>query len=87
MNGRENHSGKAAFEVGKGMRQVMTLSEADVEKYLDRRELLDGLEEGFRGLELGEVQSPPRTELEDMVAANIAYQRARRERGGGVMAW
>jgi ornithine cyclodeaminase/alanine dehydrogenase-like protein (mu-crystallin family) len=45
------------------MRQVMTLSEADVEKYLDPRELLDGLEEGFRGLELGEVQSPARTEL------------------------
>jgi hypothetical protein len=26
---------KAAFEVKKGIRQVMTLSEADVEKYLD----------------------------------------------------
>jgi ornithine cyclodeaminase/thiomorpholine-carboxylate dehydrogenase len=25
--------------------------------------------------------------MEDMVAANIAYQRARREGGGGVMAW
>jgi ornithine cyclodeaminase/alanine dehydrogenase-like protein (mu-crystallin family) len=130
----------------------MTLSETDVEEYLDPRELLDGLEEGFRGLELGDVQSPARTELsvtgkrfslampawrpgmqmsvkivsvfdgnpstgttlgavalgrkpgriseteitvynamgvamEDMVAANIAYQRARREGGGGVMAW
>jgi alanine dehydrogenase len=32
-------------------------------KYLDPQELLDGLEEGFRGLELGEVQSPPRTEV------------------------
>ena len=25
--------------------------------------------------------------MEDMVAANIAYQRARRESGGGIMAW
>jgi len=54
---------KAAFEVKKGTRQVMTLSEADVEKYLDPRELLAGLEDGFRGLELGEVQSPPRPKL------------------------
>jgi alanine dehydrogenase len=54
---------KAAFEVKKGIRQVMTLSEADVEKYLDPRELLTGLEDGFRGLELGEVQSPPRPKL------------------------
>jgi ornithine cyclodeaminase/alanine dehydrogenase-like protein (mu-crystallin family) len=56
-------SSKAAFEIRKGTRQVPTLSEADVEKYLDLRELLDGLEDGFRGLELGEVQSPPRPEL------------------------
>jgi ornithine cyclodeaminase/alanine dehydrogenase-like protein (mu-crystallin family) len=63
MNVRENHLARAAFEVRKGIRPVMTLSEADVEKYLDPRELLDGLEEGFRGLELGEVQSPARTEL------------------------
>jgi ornithine cyclodeaminase/alanine dehydrogenase-like protein (mu-crystallin family) len=41
----------------------MTLSEKEVEKYLDPRELLDGLEDGFRGLELREVQSPPRSEL------------------------
>jgi len=54
---------KAAFEVKKGIRQVMTLSEADVEKYLDPRELLTGLEDGFRGLELGEVQSPRRPKL------------------------
>jgi hypothetical protein len=38
----------------------MTLSDTEVEKYLDLQELLDGLEDGFRGLELGEVQSPPR---------------------------
>jgi alanine dehydrogenase len=54
---------KAAFEVKKGIRQVMTLSEADVETYLDPRELLTGLEDGFRGLELGEVQSPHRPKL------------------------
>jgi ornithine cyclodeaminase/alanine dehydrogenase-like protein (mu-crystallin family) len=54
---------KAAFEVGKGTRRVMTLSEGDVQKYLDPRALLDGLEDGFRGLELGEIQSPARTEL------------------------
>jgi alanine dehydrogenase len=54
---------KAAFEIKKGTWQVMTLSETDVEKHLNLRELLDGLEEGFRGLELGEVQSPPRPKL------------------------
>jgi alanine dehydrogenase len=54
---------KAAFEIKKGIREVMTLSETEVEKYLDPRELLAGLEDGFRGLELGEVQSPPRPKL------------------------
>lgn len=41
----------------------MTLSEKDVEKYLDPQELIDRLEDGFRALELGEVQSPPRSQL------------------------
>ena len=54
---------KAAFEIKKGPRQVMTLSESEVEKYLDPKELLAGLEDGFRGLELGEVQCPPRPRL------------------------
>jgi alanine dehydrogenase len=54
---------KAAFEISKGARHVITLSESDVERCLDLRELLDELEEGFRGLELGEVQSPPRPAL------------------------
>jgi alanine dehydrogenase len=54
---------KPAFEISKGPRSVMTLSENDVEKYLDPNELLSVLEDGFRGLELGEVQSPPRTKL------------------------
>jgi alanine dehydrogenase len=56
-------SGKAAFEITKGTRQVLTLSEAEVERYLDLAELLDGLEDGFRGLERGEVQSPARPEI------------------------
>ena len=63
MSAVQKQSGKAAFEIKKGTRQVMTLSETDVEKYLDLQELLDGLEDGFRGPELGEIQSPPRLEL------------------------
>src|SRR6266852_5656240 len=63
MSTTERQPTKSAFEIGKGARQVITLSEADVEKYLDPQELLDRLEDGFRGLELGEVQSPPRTEV------------------------
>src|SRR5216683_47268 len=63
MNSQTGRAAKAAFEITKGAQQVMTLSEADVERYLDLGELLDGLEDGFRGLELGEVQSPPRTEV------------------------
>jgi alanine dehydrogenase len=42
---------------------MMTLSEAEVEKYLDLQELLNGLEDGFRGLELGEIQALPRPKL------------------------
>jgi alanine dehydrogenase len=63
MSAFEKQPGRAAFEIKKGPRQVMTLSETDVAKYLDLQELLDGLEDGFRGLELGEVQSPPRPQL------------------------
>jgi alanine dehydrogenase len=63
MSQVEKQPVKAAFEIKKGVWQVMTLSESDVEKYLDLHELLDGLEDGFRGLELGEVQSPPRPQL------------------------
>jgi alanine dehydrogenase len=54
---------KPAFEISKGPLSVITLSENDVEKYLDPHELLSALEDGFRGLERGEVQSPPRTKL------------------------
>ena len=63
MDSKSVPAAKAAFETTKGTRHVMTLSEADVEQYLDLRALLDGLEDGFRGLELGEVQSPPRPEI------------------------
>jgi alanine dehydrogenase len=63
MNEAEQLPTKAAFEIQKGTREVLTLSEQDVEKYLDPRELIDGLEDGFRGLELGEIQSPPRSQL------------------------
>ena len=63
MSDVRKHQVKAAFEIKKGTRQVMTLSEMEVEKYLDPKELLAGLEDGFRGLELGEVQSPPRPKL------------------------
>ena len=63
MSPVEKRPAKAAFEISKGTRQVMTLSEAEVEKYLDLRELLDGLEDGFRWLELGEIQSPPRQQV------------------------
>jgi len=63
MNESEKLPAKAAFEITKGASQLMTLSECDVEKYLELETLLDGLEDGFRGLELGEVQAPPRQEL------------------------
>jgi ornithine cyclodeaminase/alanine dehydrogenase-like protein (mu-crystallin family) len=63
MSAVEPQPVKAAFEIKKGSWQVMTLSETEVEKYLDTQELLDGLEDGFRGLELGEVQSPHRPQL------------------------
>jgi hypothetical protein len=44
---------KAAFEIKKGTWQVMTISETEVEKHLDLQELLDGLEDGFRGARVG----------------------------------
>ena len=63
MSSAKKQTAKAAFEIKKGTRQVMTLIEAEVEKYLELRELLNGLEDGFRGIELGEIQSPPRPKL------------------------
>jgi alanine dehydrogenase len=63
MSAAEKQPVKAAFEIKKGLRQVMSLNEAEVEEYLDLQDLLNGLEDGFRGLELGEIQSPPRAKL------------------------
>jgi ornithine cyclodeaminase/alanine dehydrogenase-like protein (mu-crystallin family) len=54
---------KAAFEIVKGERQVVALSEAQVKQHLDLTDLLDGLEAGFGKLELGELQSPPRPQV------------------------
>jgi ornithine cyclodeaminase/alanine dehydrogenase-like protein (mu-crystallin family) len=54
---------RAAFEIRKAASSVRTLSEADVERCLDLSQLLDGLEDGFRALERGEVQTPARTEV------------------------
>lgn len=53
----------ASFEITKGEREVMLLSEHEVQEHLDLELLLDGLEHGFRQLELGEVQAPPRPEI------------------------
>jgi alanine dehydrogenase len=63
MSSAKKQTGNAAFEIKKGTRQVMTLSEVEVEKSLDLQELLNGLEDGFRGLELGEIQTPPRPKV------------------------
>ncbi|MGA2354956.1 MAG: ornithine cyclodeaminase family protein [Terriglobales bacterium] len=63
MSEAEKRPPEGAVEINKGERQVKTLSDKDVEKYLDPRELIEALEDGFRGLELGEVQSPPRSRL------------------------
>jgi ornithine cyclodeaminase/alanine dehydrogenase-like protein (mu-crystallin family) len=63
VNTGGTHGAKAAFEITKGRQQLVTLSEADVERCLDLRELLDGLEDGFRSLESGEIHTPARTEV------------------------
>lgn len=53
----------ASFEISKGQRTVMLLSEADVESLLDPGSLLEALADGFRALADGEVQSPHRPEI------------------------
>jgi alanine dehydrogenase len=52
-----------SFEISKGERTVMLLSEADVKSLLDPGALLDALEDGFRALAAGEVHSPPRPQI------------------------
>jgi alanine dehydrogenase len=56
-------SALAAFEISKGERSVLLLSEAEVRQHLDLAELLDAMQDGFRQLELGQVQSPPRPQI------------------------
>jgi alanine dehydrogenase len=50
----------AAFEVGKGDLSYVSLSEADVVRYLAPDDLLRELEASFGALARGEVQCPPR---------------------------
>ena len=56
-------NGRAAFELAKGTQRVLTLGEAQVERCLDPLELVNALEDGFRALEQGLVQAPPRPKL------------------------
>jgi hypothetical protein len=48
MSESESQPALAAVEIKQGARQVLTLAENDVGKYLDPGELLDALENGFR---------------------------------------
>jgi hypothetical protein len=54
---------KAAFEVEKGPQEVLSLSEANVARYLDPAELLCELEASFGALARREVQCPARPEI------------------------
>lgn len=54
---------RPAFDITKGTREVLWLSEADVEETLGLSDLLDGLRTGFRLLQEGVIQSPHRPEL------------------------
>jgi ornithine cyclodeaminase/alanine dehydrogenase-like protein (mu-crystallin family) len=51
---------KAAFEIAKGRRAVLFLSEADVVTSIAPGALLDALQEGFKALSAGAVQTPAR---------------------------
>jgi len=53
----------AAFEVGKGRRKIISLSEEQVIRFLDPQELLVELEAAFGSLARGEVQCPPRPQI------------------------
>ena len=63
MGPRDLSPRHAAFAFAAGASPVLMLTGVDVERYLDPRALLDGLEAGFGWLELGEVQTPPRPKL------------------------
>ena len=58
-----NVPARAAFEIVKGSRRVLTLSEAQVADALDPNELLDGLERGFGALARNQIQCPPRPKI------------------------
>jgi alanine dehydrogenase len=51
---------KAAFEIAKGKREVLFLSEEDVVASIAPEALLEGLQEGFKTLSAGAVQCPGR---------------------------
>jgi ornithine cyclodeaminase/alanine dehydrogenase-like protein (mu-crystallin family) len=53
----------AAFEVGKGRRQILVLSEEEVARFLNPSELLLELETSFGALARGEVHCPPRPQI------------------------
>jgi alanine dehydrogenase len=53
----------SAAEIGKGELPVLHLAESEVKQLLDPHALLDGLEEGFKALSRGEIQSPDRPEI------------------------
>jgi len=64
MSALRKQSGRAAFEIKKGPRQVMTLSESDVEKYLDLQELFGWTRRWlFAGWSWEKFSLPPRTQL------------------------
>lgn len=54
---------KAAFEIVKGPREILFLSEAEVAASIAPDALLDALEDGFQALSDGAVQSPARPEI------------------------
>jgi alanine dehydrogenase len=54
---------KAAFEVEKGTRQLLSLSEVEVVQHLDPAELLAELRASFGAMARGEVQCPPRPQI------------------------
>ena len=54
---------KAAFEVGQGRQKILSLSQQQVAKFLEPKELLVELEKAFGALARGEVQCPPRPEI------------------------
>src|SRR5438309_10631914 len=60
---RSDDSDKAAFEVAKGARTIVVLSEEQVARLLDPSDLLRELDASFGALARGEVQCPPRPQI------------------------